>query len=66
MRHSERGGEGVGVRRDGELGNQQEDAAEESAEPPNSLPVQRGAQPGGGAPVLGMLPKNGHGRGEGT
>jgi hypothetical protein len=46
----------MAVRRDGQLGNQQEDAAEESAEPPNSAPVQ----PGGGAPVLGMLPKNGH------
>jgi hypothetical protein len=47
----------MAVRRDRQLGKQQEDAAEESAEPPNSAP----GQSGGGSLVLGMLPKNGHG-----
>jgi hypothetical protein len=48
------------VRRDGQLGDQQEDATEETAEPLTSAPAKRGAQPGGRAPVLGMLPENGH------
>jgi len=49
------------VRRDDQLGSQQEDAAEEAAESLTSAPAKRGALPRGGAPVLGMLPKNGHG-----
>jgi hypothetical protein len=48
------------VRCDGQLGDQQEDATEETAEPLTSAPAKRGAQPGGGALVLGMLLKNGH------
>jgi hypothetical protein len=51
----------MAVRRDGQLGKQQEDAAQETAEPLTSAPGKRGAQPGGGASMLGVLPKNGHG-----
>jgi len=49
------------VRRDDQLGSQQEDAAEETGEPLTSAPGEHGAQPEGWALVLGVLPKNGHG-----
>ena len=51
----------MAVRRDRQLGSQQEGAAEETAEPLTPAPAKRGALPGGGAPVLGVLPGNGHG-----
>jgi hypothetical protein len=57
---TDRGGEGVSVRRDGQLSEQQEEAAQERAGPPHTLPPDTVAQPGYRAPLLVVLTTEGH------
>jgi hypothetical protein len=57
---TDRGGEGVSVRRDGQLSEQQEEAAQERAGPPHAMPPDTAAQPGYRAPLLLVLTTEGH------
>jgi hypothetical protein len=57
---TDRGGEGVSVRRDCQLSEQQEEAAQERAGPPHTLPPDIAAQPGYRAPLLLVLTTEGH------